>query len=162
MPKWLIILLVVFLVIALGCCGTWITCTYVVGRVAKTAAEAGAARVQQAQTGGFQSDTTGAGVALPENYPAGLPAYPGFKPVFKFTIPGSDSGTVNFEGKESLDKIAIFYETELKKNGWTQTTPTTVSDDGMIQAYSKNDIAISISISGGEKTSIYITYNKIN
>src|SRR2546430_1774276 len=44
MPKWLIVLLVIFLVIVLGCCCGFITCTYFL----RAGAHAGAAALQKA------------------------------------------------------------------------------------------------------------------
>ncbi len=99
--------------------------------------------------------------AVPDNLP--VPVYPGATPSGSVSVQGSDDEDSKFvllSSTDPVNKIADYYQEELKKAGWTvvstQVLPALVN-----LAAKKQDLEASVMLSGdGQKTSISISVNK--
>jgi hypothetical protein len=157
MPRWLIVLLVIFLVIILGCCGGFVACNWMCSRVAQTGgntlqslanaatqraeAEMKAATqraMEEARRQGAEFDTTGAGLALPAEFPADIPIYSGFKVTTRVVPPGSKGGTLLLEGPAKAATLGSYYEKEMAAQGWKQIQAF-ASGNSFSQSYTKDD-----------------------
>ena len=163
MPKWLIILLVVLLIVALGCCGGFAACTWMCQRAANNAGGAlnamGEQMKKQAEENlkkqGVEVDTSGAGLAMPADFPKDLPVFSGYKVNAKSTPPGGKGGTISLTGSSSLKAVQDFYTSEMAKQGWTQTGES--ADAGsFVQNYAKEKRSAMITSSDNGKTLVIL------
>src|SRR5262249_46105903 len=146
MPKWLIILLVIFLVILLGCCGGFIACNWMCAHVGNMAGNVvGNAIKEGMRQNGMEF---GDDLTLPANWPADVVPYAGFKAKSKVAPPGTPGGMVHFEGNESPSTVSAFYEKDLKDKGWTLES----SDAGggtTTQIFKKDKTTVTINTTPG-------------
>src|SRR3954464_6909128 len=106
MPKWLLVLLIIFIIIVLGCCGGFVTCTYLLKKVGENAP-------------GFIANQLGMTVdALPPNFPSDIPVMPGLKPKFGMGRAGTESGFATLMGSDAPADVSKWYEGEMKSKGW--------------------------------------------
>lgn len=91
---------------------------------------------------------------IPGNFPKDIPIYPGSKPTGSYVATGTDNGlVVGLETTDDFNKVAAYYLSELKKNGW-QVDSTMAAD--ITQAYSikKGEMTGVISIQKQEEKKV--------
>jgi hypothetical protein len=131
MPGWLIALLVIFIVIAVGCCGGFATCSYFareavnsVGPAIEKAAKEERERLEKMQreaetraADGLPgaTDDTGSTVGRPATLPSDIPFFAGGE-----VDPASDESTTVFRTSATADTVATFYDRDMVRNGWTR------------------------------------------
>jgi hypothetical protein len=101
----------------------------------------------------FTDEKTGAKVdigtdKLPDSFPKDFPVYPGAK--VTGVLSGSEQGKstgawITFTTADSKDKVAAFYKTNLKSNGWTDVA-TYASGDTVTQTVSKGTMSGTVGI----------------
>jgi hypothetical protein len=151
MPKWLIVLLVIFLVICVGCCGGFVMCSYLLKKVGDAAP-------------GFIADQAKkAGLAvneLPGNFPSDVSVQPGFHPLGGMGKPGTDSGFATVSGPDPVAGAMGYYDKQLTGQGWTQESSS--DNNGTATAtYTKGDRKVHVSATHPEKeTLVTIVWEK--
>lgn len=105
---------------------------------------------------GENSFEFGEDVELPSDFPSDIPQYSGAKLTSKITT--SDGNTVTFTTSDSATKVIDYYQTQMKKNNWTETS-TYEGGDTAFLSYEKNGKGASVSVYGGdEETTLSIVY----
>ncbi|MEK7583182.1 MAG: hypothetical protein AAB483_02155 [Patescibacteria group bacterium] len=95
------------------------------------------------------------GKALPANWPADVPAYPGAES--KFSATDKQGVAVVFITSDSLEKVASFYKNELAKNQWVVSATNSANDSSVLRhtSYTKDIRVLQIGIaSGGGQTNV--------
>ncbi|MBC8167175.1 MAG: hypothetical protein H7Y20_15060 [Bryobacteraceae bacterium] len=116
--------------------------------------EAGANGIQVKSSDGSRVDI-GKGVAA--RFPGWIPDYPGGSVVVA-TSDGGDSATVVFTTRDNRDKVLTFYESAFRKSGLNLLNRT--STEGTTTAtWNDNSRQAVVTVSGGNETSVSITYN---
>ena len=95
------------------------------------------------------------GKALPANWPADVPAYPGAES--KFSATDEQGIAVVFITSDSAEKVNTYYKNELTKNKWVVKSTTTANNIGVFShtSYTKDSRVLQIAIaSGGGQTNV--------
>lgn len=99
--------------------------------------------------------TVGSGAKLPDDFPKGVPAYPGATVQFaaKTSNSGKDAWSAAFETPDSKDKVAAFYKSNL--GGFNQASSMELGDS-VVQAWQspKYDVSLIIAADAAGKTTI--------
>jgi hypothetical protein len=114
----------------------------------------------------FTDEKTGAKVdigstTLPDTFPKDFPVYPGAKVtgVLSGTQKGKSSGFwVTLTTSDSVDKVAAYYKTNLKANGWS-TTATYAAGDTSTNVVEKGTLSGTVAVTkgtGSKETDIVI------
>jgi len=156
MPKWLIILLVILLIVVLGCCGAFAACRWAcakAGQAVSSGIQAATQKIDdERKRQGIEVDLSGKGLAVPAEFPADIPLYPGFKILSKAIPPGTRAGSIVLSGSASPSTLSSYYEKEMASKGWKQESAT-ADQQSFAQSYSKDDRTTTISGDGAGSTS---------
>jgi hypothetical protein len=99
--------------------------------------------------------TVGTGAKLPDDFPKGVPPYPGATVQFaaKSSNAGKDVWSAAFETTDSKDKVAAFYKSNL--SGYTQASSMELGDS-VVQAWqsAKYDVSLIVAADAAGKTTI--------
>jgi len=80
--------------------------------------------------------------SLPDNFPSDFPIYPDAKLASSWVASGTDTDGLSliWETEDSVDKVSNYYESELKKAGWTLSF-TSETEDSTTFAFEKNNVS---------------------
>jgi hypothetical protein len=93
------------------------------------------------------------GIALPGDFPKDVPVYTGATVLS--SAKANDGMMVTLQTPDEVDKVAEFYEKNLKDQGWT-TENTVKMGEGSHFANKKEKRSLNVSISGSDKTMIVL------
>ena len=187
MPTWVKILLAILLVIVLGCCGIFGTCYYFVNKGVQTVKEhapewqkqmeeaAEKARAEAEKQAAEEAKKSSDGerfapsatpdeavkaVKMPANFPTDLPRYAGMVPTWASSDKTTGSGQVIFKVAANVDTITAYYEKEMVKNGWSETSNNSVNDT-WIGIYKKGGRSATVTATPeGKQTQVTIIYTR--
>jgi hypothetical protein len=116
-----------------------------------------------------KESTIVAGAAAPKDMPSWLPAYPGatVEGGFSATTAEATTRTFTLNTTDPVDRVLAFYQDQLKNNGLTVQTPTTVAVGGQTttgtviaeSADKKRHVQVFVQASAG-KTTASISYEE--
>jgi hypothetical protein len=158
MPKWLIIVLAILVVFILVCCGGFAACRWACVRGAQSLSDQVRAATQQARQAaeaqqrqaGVSVDNTGAGLAMPADFPTDIPVMSGYKVRAKVTPPGGKSSSISLTGTSTLKAVHDFYSSEMAKQGWKQASDS-AEEDSFTLVYNKDNRSVMIMGTDGGK-----------
>ena len=104
--------------------------------------------------GGNVKFSAGKGVSLPADFPKDAPVYPGAKAIMNTN--NKEGMSVMLETSDAPDKVAAFYEKNLKEQGWTtEASVKTEQSTTITNKKEKRTLAVNI-LGGSDKTMIQL------